>query len=767
MNNLSPPDLLKPEEAAAQAPVSFSFQDYPAILLKRRWTVLWVFCSLVGAVTLYCFSATPIYQATTQILVERQQPRVLETRVGPAAENYPGEEFYQTQYKLLESPVLVKKVIEKLNLKAHPAYSRITAAAEPEAASGARAENRLMEAVAAGLTVTPVRNSSLVNLSYDSPDPQLAARMVNTFAESFIEYSLDLRFAASQEAARWLQHKLAEARKKLEESEARLNHYKREHHIVALEDKESLTAQKLEHLTKELLAAQTRRLEAETRFKEVSEGRPIREVLANPLIQTLKAEEAKIIGQISELSKKYGEKHPRMLQLASELAANRAKIGAEMKQISQSIKNEYKMAQMQEENLRQVLEHQKKATQELSEVGVQYRVLLRDVETNRALYENILKSFKETTATENLPATNIRIIYPATVPEMPVKPKKLRYIMLATVMGAVLGMAAALGLESLDSTLKTPEEVEHWLKLPNLAVIPRLEPPAEGNSKELPQVMLHHDRQPLLAEAYRRLRTSILFSTPGRAPQVLLVSSTMPLEGKTATAANLAAAMANAEGPVLLVEADLRRPSLHQIFQVEREPGLSNFLVGETNELPVRQTAVPRLYLLPCGKIPPNPSELLGSGRMQELLARVRERFARIIVDSPPLLSVTDPAILATMVTGVLLVVKAESVPRRAALAARDQLLEVHAPLLGAVLNAVPGPLPGQGYYQYHAPYAHHGPAKGERPVLWPPRMRPARGWLSPLKGCEGGRRPGSSNLMPEAETAGLTTEPASPVKKL
>src|SRR5208337_4453425 len=387
-------------------------------------------------------------------------------------------------------------------------------------------------------------------------------------------------------------------------------------------------------------------------------------------------------------SRKFGESHPRMIQINNELAATRGKIGAEMSQIVQAIKNEYQMAKAQEENLKGALNAQKQDTQDMSDRSIKYRVLLRDVETNRALYENVMKSLKTLTTTENMPATNIRIVYPATVPEAPDFPRKTRNMLIALGLGVVCGIALALGLENLDTTLKTPEEVEGWLEIPNLAMIPHLEASA-GNPgpEESPELIVHHGTHPQASEAYLGLRTSILFSTPDQAPRILLVTSSMPLEGKSMTSANLATALAKAGPSVLLVDCDLRRPSMHTLFQVPLEPGLSNFLVGDVNELPLVETLVPNLMVMPAGKIPPNPSELLQSARMQKFFALALEKFGRVVVDSPPLLSVTDAAILATMVEGVLLVVKAEGAPRKAVIQARNILAEVKAPLLGAVLN--------------------------------------------------------------------------------
>ncbi len=284
------------QDLSASHPWGHSLHDYLRFIVKRRWTILAVFLAVLVWTALQTFTTTPIYQATIQILIERHQPRVLETQAQPAYDYY-SEEFYQTQYKLLESRALAKKVADKLNLRAKPPYAQLFAQlpADVDQHTRQRLEESLVDVVVGGLQVEPVRSSSLVNVSYSSPDPKFAAEVANTLGQAFIEQSLDLRFAASQEAAQWLEKKLAEARKKMEESEARLNQYKRQHNIVTLEDKESITAQKLEQLNKELVAAQTKRLEAETRVREVDAGRPIHELMNNPLIQTLKAEEAKLI----------------------------------------------------------------------------------------------------------------------------------------------------------------------------------------------------------------------------------------------------------------------------------------------------------------------------------------------------------------------------------------------------------------------------------------------------------------------------------------
>jgi polysaccharide biosynthesis transport protein len=711
--------------------------DYLGIVQKRRWTMLSVFAAVVCLVALWTFTATPKYQASVQLLIERQPPRLLENQQTPSDSfDRSGEQFYKTQYKLLESRALAKKVAEKLYLKDRPPYSRMFSQLPPEVdkVTLQRVEERLVDVITNNVEVSPIRESSLVNVSYSSPDPKFAAEVANALAQCFIEQSLALRFAASQEAAGWLRNQLAEARKKLEESETRLNKYRRQHNIVAIEDKESITAQKLEQLNKELVAAQTKRMEAEARFQQINAGQPIADVLNNPLIQQLKAQEAKLITEQSELSKKYGEGHPRMIQLRQEIGAIRGRVNAETGTVTQAIRNEYRMAKAQEEKLQKALEEQKTFTQDQSDAGGEYRVLLRDVETNRALYENVLKSLKTTIATENLPATNIRIVYPALVPEKPVSPRKFFNLLVALGVGLFLGVGLAVALENLDTTLKTPEEVERWLELPNLALISHIDTSAlEG---EAPELVVHHGHQPQASEAYRVLRTSLLFSSSEPAPRVLLITSTLPGEGKTLSAANLGTAIAKTEVDVLLIDADLRRPSLHELFKVPREPGLGNFLDRETDELPVVATLAPHLFLMPAGKTLPNPSELLGAERMRELLGRIPERFSQVILDSPPLMSITDAAILSTQVDGVILVVKAETVPRKAVRDVKDHLLELQAPLLGVVLNDVP--LQGGSYYyshyRYYSSYYADDKTTGSGDKK-PDRLAGVKGWLGRFKG--------------------------------
>ncbi len=720
-------------------------RSYWLRLLKRRWVVLGVFLAVVGTVGIITFTTTPIYKATTQILIERETPPHLLDIRNTAPTDPGAQEFYQTQYKLLESRALARKVMEKLNLDNHSNYrkffDRLPRDAEP--VERQRAEEKLVTALLKKVEVTPIRNSRLVEVSFSDPDPHFAALVVNTLAKSYSDLALDMRFAAAHEAGQWLQQKMVEARHKLEESEDKLNQYKRVNNIVTQEDKETMTSQRLTQLNQELMAAQSRRIEAETRYDQVSKGRPIAEVLNNPVIQQLKGQEGRLLADNSDLSHKYGELHPRRQQLAGELSATRGAIAAELATIAQTVKHQYQMAKDQETKLLAAMEKVKGESQDQGDKAVQYQVLWRDVQANRAMYENMLKGLKETTATQNIPATHIQIVYPATAPSKPVTPQTMRNLMLAIVLGFVGGMALAMSLETMDNTFKSPEEVEAWLEQPNLALIPHLDL-VSSNGHKTPALVVENQPNSLPAESFRSLRTSIMFSAPGQAPHTLLLTSAQPGEGKSVNAANLATVMAKADTAVLLVDADLRRPTQHQVFDLPREPGLSNFLVGEIDELPVVATSVPNLWLLPAGPTPPNPSELLQSERMRQFLDLARSRFERVIIDSPPLLSVTDATILATMVEGVLQVVKAEASPRKLAQEARDQLLEVQAHLLGTIVNDVPTGLDGVYYNYYYRYYSNYYTDKGDkqsRQRNLPATQAAASGMLSWLKGKKDDRQ--------------------------
>jgi capsular exopolysaccharide synthesis family protein len=438
-------------------------------------------------------------------------------------------------------------------------------------------------------------------------------------------------------------------------------------------------------------------------------------VTQSGLIQALKQNHADLVRQSLELKEKYGEKHPRMLALQDEIRSIRSAITDEIQKIAKSVEIQYKVAAAKEQGLIKALEQAKKEVNELNKKAIQYGVLKREVESNRQLYDMVLKRGKETALTSGLKSTNIFIVDRAEVPLRPVKPQVARTALLAAVIGLMLGVGLAFFLEFLDRTIHGPNEVKRYLGVPFLGPVGVTDLEENGRGGEL--VVLAEPRSSF-AESLRTIRTNVVFSFTEPTQNSLVITSAGPQEGKTLISANLAVIMAQMGRRVLLVDGDMRRPRVHKVFGTSGEPGLSNLILGKCPpEAALRDTRIRPLKLLPAGTIPPNPSEILASRRMEDLLGQMKQQFEFVIFDSPPLLSVTDAAVLGGQVDGTILVVKASETSREHARRALDHLLDVKARVLGVVLNQVDFDKERyyySYYYRYYQGYPDEG-GKGER----------------------------------------------------
>ncbi|MBI3811650.1 MAG: polysaccharide biosynthesis tyrosine autokinase [Nitrospirae bacterium] len=637
-------------------------RDYLRVLRKRRWTVIAFFVILVTTVAVGTFTARPVYRSSVQILIERENPNVVSIQEVLAIDAT-ATDYYQTQYEILKSETLARRVIGRLRLDRHPEFQEVSRESEgrPDAAareSGDRGR-RLTKAFLSQLTVSPIRNSRLVNVEYDSHDPRLAARIANTLADEFISYNLELKLKAVQQAGDWLRLRVDEMQIKVRESEEAFEKFR-----------ETIPAQ---------ITAQ---IEAKAAMKEM-ESRP--EVVNNKFIQELRAEEIRLTAKRSELSEKYGPKHPQRVQIESELATLRDKMEREIKRLVGAVK---------------------------IEESPQYLLLKREADANRQLYEVLLKRLKETALTESLPRSNIQVVDPAQPSTVPIKPKKGMNLLLAVIVGLTMGAGLAFFFEYLDNTIKNPDDIERVIAAPLLGIVP-----SAGRAKKPVhpiETIVSVEPKSSYAEAYRTIRTGVLLSSAERPPKIVLVTSPGPMEGKTTTAVNLAVAMAQAGSSTLLIDADLRKPRIHKIFAQEPSPdgsdgntkGLGPVLVGEIPpEAAIRQTPIPLLSILTSGPIPPNPAELLGSQKMRELLGGLAKTFDRIIIDSPPLVPVTDATLLAMLCDGVVLVVKESQTTKHLAITARTRLAEAKARLLGVVLNDVNLRKDSHHYYPYYQYY--------------------------------------------------------------
>jgi len=693
--------------------------DYLRTLYKWRRIAIVCFIIVVGTVAVASLVMTPVYRATTRILIEREAPKVLNMQELLPIDMV-STDFYQTQYKILQSRSLALRVIQALNLSENPVFSPKKSKKDSMLTKQER-EARVVTKFLNILRVDPIRNSRLVDISFDSTDRQLAADIANMVAKGFIEQNMGWKSETSNEAKDFLTKQIEEQKKTLEESEQALQNYKEKYGIVQLtplagdKEKENIAMQKLGGLTGRLVDEQSKRVEVEARYREVQDllakGTPLEsipQVMDNYLIMRLKENEARLSTQMSELSQKFGEKHPRMVQLRSELEANRQKIRQEAQNVLTSIKNELAIARAREANARNAVEGQKVETQKLSERSIQYSVLLREVEKNRELYENLLKRLKETSVASELGTTNVRILDRAEVPRSPARPRPIQNILLSIVVGLSMGCGLAFFFEYMDNTIKTPDDIEKYVGSPCLALIPTVNFSEEsGQGVSSPEIIVHHKPKSTVAEGFRSLRTAVLFSSPDNPPKTILVTSFIPKEGKTFITANLALVIAYAGESVLLIDADMRKPQLHKMFDLENRKGLSNVIMGE--EPPIHKSILhEKLEVMTCGPVPPNPAEILGSKRMAEFMEQMKGRYDKVVIDTPPISSVTDAVVLSRLADCVIYVVHGGMTTRETAMHGAKIMRDVDAKVIGAVLNNIDIGRENYYYSHYYHYYYHY-----------------------------------------------------------
>jgi capsular exopolysaccharide synthesis family protein len=718
------------------------FLDYLRVLSKRRWTAIPTFVVVATIMLIPTFTATPLYEASSQLLIEADTQNVVSFQQVVEQEAATSD-FYQTQYKILESRALAKATIEALQLWHHPEFgggqaeagaadnrSRLgrladaavaafnaamtpimggieptTRAAEPEVAeapAGADAvaasaeheaeesadQSRAVAAFLARVSIAPVRNSRLVDVKFRATDPKLAADAANALTQAYIKQTQEFRFSASKEATDWLGDQLSEQRKNVEASELALQRYREVNQATSTEDPQ--VTQKLAELSTAVTRAKTDRLYKETLFRQLEAIRGDRAalatfppVLSNTFVQQLKSQLSDLQRQEADLARVFGPLHPELIEVRTAVQAAQAKLDRETASVVQSIQTEYMTAKNQEDNLTAALEVQKGEALGLNRKAIGYRALERDAASNRQIFESLLQRAKETSISGELKTNNIRVADAADIPSSPVWPQKDRNFVLAVSAGALFGIVLAFFIEYMDNKIKTPDDIRADLGVTCLGLIPKVkEKSADGRPP-----LLNNGVPANFSEAFRSLRTNVLFSTPQGA-NVLAFTSTAPGEGKTLVATNFAASLALAGQRVLLIDADMRRPRVHEVYGITQQPGLSDMLIGQAATAQAcRKADLQNLWLLPAGQLPPNPAELLSSKKFQELLGVVRDTFDWVVIDSPPVMAVTDASLLAHLASGVLFVTAADLTDRPAAVKAMEQLAAARANLLGAVLN--------------------------------------------------------------------------------
>ena len=699
---------------------TFDLSAYWRLALKYRFLIIGCFLGALVIGATLTLLMTPIYTAQATLQIDREAARILETEdVAPRENMMGGEEFFQTQYGLLRSRSLAERVIESLGLAGSNEALEAMGVEVPEArgtaaAQAAQRKAAVLGALRSNLSVSPVRGSRLVAVGYDNPNPVVAARIANGFAENFIQSNLDRKFESSSYARAFLEERIAQTKERLESAERQLVAYAASQQIINVREPsegapsggatESLTSNNLVALNSALARTRAERVAAEERWRSAGTAdlMTLPEVLQNPTIQRLTEQRALLDAEYQQKLSIYQPDYPEMMQLKARIDEADGQIRTIAGNIRSSIRSQYEIAANQERSLQAQVTGLTGDVLDLRDRSIQYNILQRELDTTRTLYEALLQRYKEVGVTGGVTSNNISIVDLATPPGAPSKPNMMLNMALAALLGLGLGGLAALILEALDETLATPDDVEKKLGVPVLGVVPLLDK-GQGPTDAL------RDIRSGFSEAYYSLRTALQFSTPDGAPTSLLVTSARPAEGKSTTAYAIALNLARVGKRVLLVDGDLRNPSMHRVVGVENERGMSNLLSGSADLAGVVQpTGQENLFFIPCGPLPPNPAELWGGDRLHQFLAEARNSFDHVIVDGPPVLGFADSPMLAAAVSGVLFALESRGTRRGQARGALKRLQVGRAHLLGAVLTKFSAKSTSYGGYDYAYDY-HYG----------------------------------------------------------
>ncbi|MFN3523705.1 MAG: GumC family protein [Phenylobacterium sp.] len=683
---------------------------YWHILLKWRWVVAG--CAVLGLAAgfLATLLTTPIYRASTTLQIDHEPAKIVAVESAQAPDSYGSEEFYQTQYGLLKSRSLAERVVANLNLaydedfmdqagsmtKDGDAGAAAAAAPRTAAERKARAE-RAAGIVMSGLTVEPVQRSRLVKVSYDSPNPQIAAKIANAVADNFISQNLERRYEASSYARKFLEGRLNQIRERLEESERQLVAYAASNQLVTVAPDTTLTGEGAESaaparslaetdlasINSALAQAISVRIQAEQRWRQaqLTPDMSLPEVQASSTVMNLQGQRATLAAEYQQNLRTYKPDYPTMVDLKARIDAIDRQIAAQAQAIKGALRNQYEVALRQEQSLAGAVQQSKGEVLDQRSRSIQYNIIQREVDTNRSLYDGLLQRYKEIGVAGGIGTNNVAVVDRATVPGGAIKPQPLKNLVTFCAAGLLAGALLAFLLEQFDLSIKTPDEIEKVLGLPLLGAIPVA-------TRDVSSYRAIGDPKSVLSEAYYSVRTSLKFSTPNGVPHVLLITSAGPGEGKTTSALAVATTFARIGMRVLLIDGDLRDPSLHKILARDNGVGLSNLLAGGPELTPALQpTDQPNLTFLACGPLPPNPSELLGSEKMRNFLDAARDHFDLVVIDGPPVLGLADAPLLSSMVNGTAFVVEAGRTKREVAKGAIKRLRLVESHLVGVVLT--------------------------------------------------------------------------------
>ncbi len=717
-----------------------SLSDYWRILLNRKWTVIVSVVIVFIMAALISIRTTPIYDAATRIMISPRTSNPLNFKDSNGSQaGYIEQQDIDTQVKILQSDTLAELVIHRLNLDSRPDFA---GTAQTQSTGGitvseslARESSRqeqLIRRFQGNLKVQQVPDTSLIEIKYSDANASLAADIANAITATFIEQNVKSRYNSTMQAADWLSKQLADLQIKMESSQAKLVRYQKEHDIVGTDDKQNLTTEKLDELNKELTGAQADRIQKEALYQIATSNNPstLTAVLQDPILTALRQQQTQLQAQFALLSTQFGPGYPKVVEIKNQLDQIDRSYNEQAQNTVNRIRNDYQTAISRERMLQSALAEQTGVADQLNQNAIEYKVLKQEADSNRQLYDGLLQQLKEAGLAAGLDSSNIRVVDRARVPLHPATPNIPRNLEFALLIGLIGGVAIALGLAALDTTVRTPEQAESISGLPTIGVIP-LQSAVDGAVTSIARAHLlkktsrnNADPRPLIsylepksniAEAYRTLRTSILLSSVAHPPRSILVTSSVPQDGKTMTCLNVAIVLAQQGKRILLVDADMRHPCIHTAFGLKGQVGLSNVLTGgATISDAIHATAQPNLFVMPAGLVPPHPSELLSSSLMQDLLTKWCEEYDHVIVDSPPVISVTDAVILSVQADAVLLIIRSGQTTAAHVRRTRNLLQSVKANVLGVVVNAADLTSPDYYYYYYRSKYPYYGDGKND-----------------------------------------------------
>ncbi len=698
-------------------------RDYFRILRKRRHVVLTFFFITLAIVILFTFTASPLYKADTRLLIEKSEQYTI-TEYGFKIHD---PEFYSTQYKIIKSRPVAMKAYDSLKdnglfmkyFKESPGEGGLKAMIKG-LLSGGGPEDEVSDPVAAKRTlivdtilknilVRPEAGTRLVTVSYFSRNPELASLIVDTLANAYIEALFELRMDSSQRALQWMSGKVDEERKKLDDSESGLQSYMEANDIITLEDRIAIVPQKLLELSTQLTRSETRRKELGTLRDKIKSlkaaGKDLDSlpaIASDKTVASLRGQVLKGEQRITEFSKKYGKKHPLMIESVGDLRVLREKKEQEIGRVVKSVDNEYDLALSNEHNVRRLLSETKLEAHGINEKFVKYNSLKREVDTNRKLFESLLQKMHKERIEEEGQTVNVMLLETAETPSYPERPKKTLNLLVGFMIGILGGAMLAFFFEYFDNTVKAAEDAEEKLGIPVLGMVSHLRREKKGKERHIERIVVEEPKSSF-AENYKALRTAIMLSSAESTPKTLLITSMGPAEGKTATAVNLALVVAQSVGKVLLVDTDLRKPRIHSIFGLSNKSGLSTYLVGSNAKI-IKEGPSSNINIVTSGPLPPNPSELLGSEKFARFLTSMQERYDVLIFDSPPVLTVTDSLVLSKYMDGTIVVARAAKTSYEAVRKGLRQLNDVGSNVLGLLINAIDASKGGYyyNYYYYH-----------------------------------------------------------------